>query len=528
MDHADPTIRFVWSTDSHIVNSEDDRDAALRKAVADCNKWRPNAFIHTGDIGDNNSDRVLRGIYVLQNCQRPVYTCIGNHDEHEPSSAGSPDTDSISGWNGFGEQPFYHSKVMTAGDGSWSALCLFLDCNYYDDDPSQTIADSSNHSPGDRIGYHTSSPSGGYYRRFGPTQLQWIEDTLSADTTSDIVLVFCHYPPVGQTCTDYAILVDKLQADGRPSIGFCGHSHPSGQPVTISSTDSLLDLIMHKAPAMQESFGWVRVVLGFVAPNIDIQEMAVQNYLELDGWSLDPPFEKERQSIHGITAVDTGANGLDGTYNNVLATSKGAWFNGVDSYIDIYSLVLNTLFNPAAGSVILRGRVSPLSSWGDGVSRHAIKLGADSSSNQITIRAHNSVSGRILNRYEAGNVFQESQDNNIENWFTAGLTWSVLADEVKGFINGAQVDSTDTDLATWVGSLTSTRNVIGASVNTGASGWHGYLSNVILSFGVVATAAQIADINTKLIAGTLVAADLNLIFGLGLWAWWKLDEGLLS
>lgn len=283
---SDNQIRFVWVTDSHLVDDLGNRDKNLRLAVDDCNTWLPNAFIHTGDLGDNFLSRIQRSFYNLMNCQRPVYAIKGNHDEYE-QVFGEPNTNSLDEFNTFNRNPFYYTETLSSPDGSWTARCLFLDCNYYDDDPdTPPPGNSSEHNPGDRIGWSTSEPGGGFWRRFGETQLTWVETTLAADNTSDAILVFVHYPPAGVTCTDYASLGTLLTIDGRPTMGFCGHVHPNATSYNLSG------ITFYKNPAMQESGCWTRVAISFDG-SIQIEEMIIKNYIDPASWVINTPFTVE-------------------------------------------------------------------------------------------------------------------------------------------------------------------------------------------------------------------------------------------
>src|SRR5690606_25856660 len=121
----------------------------------------------------------------------PTIFVNGNHDEHDA------DDDGISNWqlletSNYYDQsaPFTGVKHMTSGDGTLTALEIWLDCNFYDDDPDgDSPGDSELLQPGDRIGFHASEPGGGYWRMFGAEQIAWFEAQLAADTTSDIVIV---------------------------------------------------------------------------------------------------------------------------------------------------------------------------------------------------------------------------------------------------------------------------------------------------------------------------------------------------
>ena len=275
--HSDAKIRFVWSTDEH------KNYAALGLAADDCTSWAPNAYISTGDLGDDLAPGVKASIAALRRARRPDYLIIGNHDEEEETyGAGTPNTAAIEVATAFNmSAPFYHTWTMTSGDGTLIARCFALDCNFYGGgSPS-----SPDHSVGDRIGSHSGAPAGGYKRQLGATQTTWVETTLAADATSDIILVFMHYPVNTSSVLDESTLDAKLDADGRPTVGFCGHTHPNGELYTLGGTYTF-----YKCPAMKESNSWTRVTLSESGGAIVIDEMLVKNYTTPGAWTLTAPF----------------------------------------------------------------------------------------------------------------------------------------------------------------------------------------------------------------------------------------------
>ena len=292
MAFTDSHLRWVWTTDSHLIATADTRDIALRKAVVDCNDWRPNAFIHTGDIGDNNLERVQRGFNCLKNLRCPWHVSIGNHDEDEQATPGFPNTALLQGRDTFNRYPFYYTDTMTSGDGTLTARLLFPDCQFYQVSAGAPEIVNPYHVVGDRVGYSSGEPSGGSFRQIGTVQRAWMASVLAADTTSQIVLVFPHYPITtpGVFPLDYLAVADILQADGRPAALFAGHVHPDAKTYTLTSTDTLKSYTVYKAPAMQESGAWVRVELHLSAGAIVIDGLAVNNFTQPGAWVINAPF----------------------------------------------------------------------------------------------------------------------------------------------------------------------------------------------------------------------------------------------
>jgi 3',5'-cyclic AMP phosphodiesterase CpdA len=288
---VDDKIRLLWLTDPHVTANGGAAETSLRLAIRDCNDWRPDAMIQTGDLSFNNSAYLYRAMYDLMACRRPVLHVVGNHDEVE-ATPGTTNAGDMELWNGFNQAaPFCKATAIASGDSSWKLLVLALDDNFYDDDPDDPPpGNEPNHEPGDRLGHNGAWPSGGYWRQLTPAQLAWVAAALAENGDCDAVLIATHYPPSGVTLSDYADLADLLQADGRPAIGMCGHVHFDGTSYTLDSTDTLYTLTFYKCPAMLESGSWTRVTLSVSGGAIVVEEMEIQNYVDPGGWVINIPF----------------------------------------------------------------------------------------------------------------------------------------------------------------------------------------------------------------------------------------------
>lgn len=286
----DDILRFVWVTDSHTRNND---VALLRtnmdKAIADCNDWRPDFFVHTGDLADNTPVRVLGNFYQMMACRRPVMVAIGNHDEYE-AVLGSPQTAAIEGFNGFNQTaPFWHTRTWTTQNGGTTFRLIFLDFNFYAVDPNG-IKISPAHQAGDRVGYSTSEPSGGWMRQLGQRQRDWVAATLAADRSSDAVLVFHHYRLRTNAVVDAIEMIDVFQADGRPTLGFHGHDHNNAYMLEQNSSDGRYTWQSYKCPALLESGSWTRASLHIAAGAIVIDALDIYNYTNPGTWTIDAPF----------------------------------------------------------------------------------------------------------------------------------------------------------------------------------------------------------------------------------------------
>jgi hypothetical protein len=82
------------------------------------------------------------------------------------------------------------------------------------------------------------------------------------------------------------------------------------------------------------------------------------------------------------------------------------------------------------------------------------------------------------------------------DWLAVGITWSKAADQVIAYLGGAQTGTTQTGLGTFVGPLTNTVVVLGATSVTPTLVWSGFLAHAAvwatpLSAGQMATLATL-------------------------------------
>ena len=218
-------------------------------------------------------------------------------------------------------------------------------------------------------------------------------------------------------------------------------------------------------------------------------------------WKFDEGF--------GTTANNNGSGGsaLNGTLTNMAspATSTSGWqvaasnckinkclsFDGTNDFVNIYSTALSNAFNPKEGSLTAWVKVSGAGVWTDGTNREVIRLLADN--NNFVFIDKDTANNALRFEYGAGGTFSLVNPSGLSNtgWMHVVLTWSKSNDQVKAYINGAQVGSTVTGLGTWVGSLGTISTAIGAANTSGSVPWSGQIDEVKV-FPYALTADQIA------------------------------------
>ena len=201
----------------------------------------------------------------------------------------------------------------------------------------------------------------------------------------------------------------------------------------------------------------------------------------------------------GSTIVDASGNGRNGAYTAVTLGAAGigdgrtsASFDGSASFGDIYSASLAGAFNGAEGTAMGWCRVSGAGVWTDATIRRVIYLQADAN-NRVLIQR--SSTNNVLDFiYIAGatNKTTSNAAGPTTGWLHVAITWSKSADQVKGYVSGAQIGATQTGLGTFAGSLATTTTLLGASAQTPSNVWSGTLAHMAI-FTRALSATEIAS-----------------------------------
>jgi hypothetical protein len=196
------------------------------------------------------------------------------------------------------------------------------------------------------------------------------------------------------------------------------------------------------------------------------------------------------------TGLDVSGHGYNGTPTAVaagvaIAGSPSGSFDGSTSVLNIYSAGLAGAFNPAAGMVCGFAQVSGAGIWTDAANRQMVEL--EVNANNLVRIGRSSVNNQLLFRYRANSISISVLSTALAGTlavFHWAITWNTAADEMKAYLNGVQVGTTQTALPVWAGALASTATTIGA-VNTAAgspfSGLEGHviLTNTVPSDAVI-------------------------------------------
>jgi hypothetical protein len=204
----------------------------------------------------------------------------------------------------------------------------------------------------------------------------------------------------------------------------------------------------------------------------------------------------------GSTSFDLSPEGNDGAYTGVTLGQPGIGdgrtsplFDGANDQNDVISAGLTTDFDSGGDEVTIAtwAKVKEAGTWEDSTFRRMFYLDADGDNNISAYRT--STNNQIAFRYEAATTVEIINIGSLSftDWFHVALTVSLSAGangEVKAYINGSQVGSTQTSLGTWSGALADAFiGILAAS----SQPWSGYLAHPFLSTTPY-TAAQIASL----------------------------------
>lgn len=202
----------------------------------------------------------------------------------------------------------------------------------------------------------------------------------------------------------------------------------------------------------------------------------------------------------GSVSNDIGGRGHNGAYTGVTLGQPGigdgntaAGYDGATSFNNIYSVGLNSDFNPAEGSAMIWAKVASAGVWTDGIQRRLFQLQADGNN---LVRIVKSASANIISViYSAGgsNKFVDTSSFSLTTWINFLVTWSVTNNRMKWYINGIQNGSNQTSIGTWVGALAPTLTMIGAGSTAPGNVWPGFAGPALI-LNKEATPSEVAAV----------------------------------
>ena len=256
-------------------------------------------------------------------------------------------------------------------------------------------------------------------------------------------------------------------------------------------------------------------------------------YCEYDDFSVTEVSPLVGRPTNGVTLNEDAGGHLTKAYS----------FDGTNDNVNIYSSDLNSVFNPDEGTLVAWAKYT--GSWSDDTHHYIVDLTDSGSHNQVSLLK--TTSNQLQVYTTAGDTPKSITSSSLgatTDWFQIVATWSKSNDQLKLYLNGDQVESTQTGLGTWSANFQSTGCVIGAGLSTGTSPWTGLINDVRL-YDRALSAEEIGNLysassdiqayysenysgrelirkyNDDVVVASLAAEEA----GPGPVAWWKFDEG---
>lgn len=213
-------------------------------------------------------------------------------------------------------------------------------------------------------------------------------------------------------------------------------------------------------------------------------------------WKLSEP--------SGATADDVSTTNADGTYSGTYTLAQtgigdglmSTLFDGTTGRVSLTTPLTSidtAIGDKSKGTMFAWVKVANVGVWSDATIRGIFHLGADAS-NRFFINKNNT-SNEIAFSHRAGaTVKTVTTTLSTTSFFSVGLTWDKVADEVKAYVNGAQVGTTQTALGVFAGTLASWFSAIADSSSAGSQPFSGYLAHVGV-WKVALTAAEMLSIS---------------------------------
>lgn len=207
----------------------------------------------------------------------------------------------------------------------------------------------------------------------------------------------------------------------------------------------------------------------------------------------------------GTVALDASGNGRNGAYKasgEPLLGQTGIGdgrtcplFDGTNDYNNIYSASLAGAFNGAEGTIACWCKVAAAGTWTDATDRRPISLRVDAN-NRLNVNK-TATNNQVGSTYVAGGTSKGVSFTTAGplTFFHLALTWSKSADQLKFYVNGAQVGTTQTGLGTWAGALAVGTTAVGGSDLIGGNPWSGAIAHAAI-WTTPLSAAQILALAT--------------------------------
>lgn len=235
-------------------------------------------------------------------------------------------------------------------------------------------------------------------------------------------------------------------------------------PYTLAPTMRMDRNLMHISTGLPDAMGYYRRVL-----------------------ATDPIAYWILGEAAGATAVDQiDSPAQDGTHTAVTLGQPGIGdgntcplYDGAASFTDVYSAAFAGVFDGDEGTIAMWARVANAGVWSDATARLALNFFALPSGDYIQFSKSAAANTFTMQRFAGGAADTVTVATTETDWVHFVFTWSRVADEVRGYVNGALHGAPVAGIAAWANALDASRTNIGCGNNAVPDFvYHGYIAHV--------------------------------------------------
>ena len=292
------SAKFLVITDPHImyVRAADGREESYIAALQDAATYGASHILQIGDFSTDGEQSVTRWQNVTA-ANKPagvtLHTIIGTHDLIDGGVANGTNDAFVAAATGLVGPPFWWAKTLVFG--AFRILVIGTEQIEYSTNSADPTRVNVNPGvlPGDRLGWSSGDPIGGSWRRFGPSQLSWLERTLKANRRADAVLLLVHMPPGGTTATDFSEFARIIGRDGRPNVLLSGHTHAYPTVYTnLVGPQTCLKFPELSSTGDMTGHAWTRFEIGYSNGRVAFLNAEIRGITDYASWTEVAPFTK--------------------------------------------------------------------------------------------------------------------------------------------------------------------------------------------------------------------------------------------
>ena len=233
------------------------------------------------------------------------------------------------------------------------------------------------------------------------------------------------------------------------------------------------------------------------APEVPYADKLVSLFGATEVWRLVDIESGTAVPAHTTSARNGTSSGLtlqDGGSPVSYDTLAAPRFNAATpSYCNISSASIISAFNTGVHSVGIWAKIQS-AQWTDGVQRMAFVHARDSGNLSHLTKA---ASSNTVNLFFRGSFVTDQIGvgslSLANQWFHFGYTVDTGADQLKAYLNGVQIGTTQTGIGAWAGAMT--QLLLGIYIDLATLGFTGHLAYAHVKYGgPVWTAADFAGI----------------------------------